>query len=553
MSRRGRKLLLFFSGGNASVSNQVATLATPSVDLDAASDSGSFSTDNITNVNTPNFTTAFTGNILVPDGFLQNDVLHTSVNGSEQTPHTITALEAGGATISLGYSALSDGANSIVQWVIRGAEFSAHSTPLVVTVDTTNPTINTASANFPENSALAVTLSANETVTWAITGGADQAKFTLVAGVLGMVAKNFESPDDADTNGTYVVQVTATDVAGNTTAKTLTYTLTDVNEAPTVANALVNQTATAGSAFSYTFASNTFADVDAGDTKTYSVVSGMPGWMSFDGVRTFSGTPNAGGSDNGVVTIVVRDTDSGGLSVTSSFTVTTSSSSNSLLTGLTSYWKMDEASGDVLDATASANTLTSAALPTSAAGIISTARSFAKASSQYVGKADNASLSTGDIDFSISCWLKFSTKSIGAGIIGKWTTGFEYLLYYNQSTDRLEFYVSSTGSGGGIVGVTASNFGSVTTGVWLNVVAWHDSVNNLLGISVNNGTANTTSHSAGVFDGTMDFRIGWVDSTGVEKFDGLIDEVGFWKKTLSSGDRTTLYGGGSGLSYSSFS
>ena len=71
---------------------------------------------------------------------------------------------------------------------------------------------------------------------------------------------------------------------------------TPTNAVPTVANPIDDQTATAGTALSYQFPDDTFADTDAGDTLTYTATqsddSALPSWLSFDAAtRTFSGTP----------------------------------------------------------------------------------------------------------------------------------------------------------------------------------------------------------------------------------------------------------------------
>ena len=78
-------------------------------------------------------------------------------------------------------------------------------------------------------------------------------------------------------------------------------TATAANTAPTVANPIPNRTATVGTEFSYTFLANTFNDVDATDTLTYSAKkaddSALPTWLTFtDTTRTFSGTPTAAGT-----------------------------------------------------------------------------------------------------------------------------------------------------------------------------------------------------------------------------------------------------------------
>ena len=99
--------------------------------------------------------------------------------------------------------------------------------------DVTAPTItSSASVSNVENTALAHTLTANETVTWSKIGGADAAKFTLTGAVLSWTSstKDFEAPDDADANNAYIVIVRATDTASNTTDQTITVTVTNVTE-----------------------------------------------------------------------------------------------------------------------------------------------------------------------------------------------------------------------------------------------------------------------------------------------------------------------------------
>jgi hypothetical protein len=100
--------------------------------------------------------------------------------------------------------------------------------------DTTDPTITSANTfTVAENSTLAHALAANETVAWTITGGADAADFEISGSTLrwaGNVTRDYEAPADADTNNTYVVQVTATDGVGLTASQTITVTVTDVTE-----------------------------------------------------------------------------------------------------------------------------------------------------------------------------------------------------------------------------------------------------------------------------------------------------------------------------------
>ena len=69
------------------------------------------------------------------------------------------------------------------------------------------------------------------------------------------------------------------------------------NTAPTVANAIPDQHATAGTAFNYTFPSNTFTDAN-NDGLTYEATksdgAALPTWLSFSAAaRKFSGTAGA--------------------------------------------------------------------------------------------------------------------------------------------------------------------------------------------------------------------------------------------------------------------
>ena len=94
--------------------------------------------------------------------------------------------------------------------------------------------------------------------------------------------------------------------------------------APTVANDLVDQTASVKSSFTYQFAANSFADNDPYDQLTYTAqLSGggnLPSWLTFTpSTRTFSGTPQAG--DIGTVTVEVTADDGRGGTASDEFVI----------------------------------------------------------------------------------------------------------------------------------------------------------------------------------------------------------------------------------------
>ena len=95
-----------------------------------------------------------------------------------------------------------------------------------------------------------------------------------------------------------------------------------VNHAPELSQALPDQTATEGEAFSYTVASGAFTDPDAGDVLSYSATlsdgSPLPAWLSFDAAtRTFSGTPATAGT----YSVTVTAEDAGSLSASDVFDI----------------------------------------------------------------------------------------------------------------------------------------------------------------------------------------------------------------------------------------
>ncbi|WP_256872048.1 putative Ig domain-containing protein [Nostoc sp. TCL26-01] len=137
------------------------------------------------------------------------------------------------------------------------------------------------------------------------------------------------TPTNSDV-GTINIKVTATDNAGASIDDTFTLTVTNTNDAPTLGSAIANQTATEDTLFTFQIPANTFSDIDAGDTLTYSATA--PSWLTFNATtRTFSGTP--GNSDVGAVNITVTATDSAGASVDDTFTLTVANTNDAPILG----------------------------------------------------------------------------------------------------------------------------------------------------------------------------------------------------------------------------
>ena len=99
------------------------------------------------------------------------------------------------------------------------------------------------------------------------------------------------------------------------TPQVVSVIITGTNDAPIVANAIADTTATQNSTFSYTVPANTFTDVD-NSSLTYTA-TGMPAGVTFNATtRIFSGTPTVSGNFN--VTVTASD---GSLSASDVFAI----------------------------------------------------------------------------------------------------------------------------------------------------------------------------------------------------------------------------------------
>ena len=163
---------------------------------------------------------------------------------------------------------------------------------------------------------------AGDVLTYSATKADDSALPTWL--VFNATTRTFSgTPTNAEV-GSLSLKVTATDVAGAAASSNFNVTVSNTNDAPTVASALANQSATKGTPWSYGVPANTFADVDVGDVLTLSATkadgSALPAWLAFNATtKTFSGTPLL--ADVGSLSLKVTATDSAGAKISSSFSV----------------------------------------------------------------------------------------------------------------------------------------------------------------------------------------------------------------------------------------
>ncbi|WP_209766606.1 VCBS domain-containing protein [Azospirillum rugosum] len=119
--------------------------------------------------------------------------------------------------------------------------------------------------------------------------------------------------------------ITVSDGKGGTVTRNVVVTLTGTNDAPTVTGAPPTASGNAGQEMALTVDRGRFADVDRGDSLTFTATLAdgrpLPSWLSFDpATLTFRGTPpqDAGGT----LALTLRATDTAGASATLGVTFT---------------------------------------------------------------------------------------------------------------------------------------------------------------------------------------------------------------------------------------
>lgn len=218
-----------------------------------------------------------------------------------------------------------------------------------------------------------------------------------------------------------------------------------------------------------------------------------------------------------------------------------------VLDNLVAYWSLEEASGTRNDAHGTSH-LTDNNTVTSATGKVGTAADFELSNAEYLEVADNAALSMGDIDFSIACWVNLESKAAPMVIVSKYQgSNLEYQLNYDNGGDVFRFFVASGASFANATSVPTTDFGAPSTSTWYFVTARHDATANTIDIGVNAGTQTSAAYTFGSWDSGSFLRLG--GNPDNQWWDGLIDEVGIWKKKLTADEITWLYNAGAGRSY----
>jgi hypothetical protein len=217
------------------------------------------------------------------------------------------------------------------------------------------------------------------------------------------------------------------------------------------------------------------------------------------------------------------------------------------------YWKFDESSGNAVDSSGNGNTLTNNNSTAFVSGKINNAADLELSSSNYFSITDGAQ--TG-LDLSSSLGASFWITPESQPGLGEQRIIFSKFLSSGDQRSYSLRYKNIVGVYKLILlinedGILSEDY--TYTQTLSNATTYHIVVNwsaaiNTAEIFINGSSLGTiVGFSNSIYNSTASFIVGNSENLGASEYwDGWIDELGIWSRTLTSGEIATLYNSGSG-------
>ena len=226
---------------------------------------------------------------------------------------------------------------------------------------------------------------------------------------------------------------------------------------------------------------------------------------------------------------------------------------STLLTNLRAYWKFDESSGNPVDSSGNAYTLTNNNTVNFNASLISNGADFGSANTNKTFTTSSTLGISVDTAMSFAGWVNITTSPSSGTAYAIMGLGFDasdvfYVFEYGNFSGTRRFRVGRARNGVDDPSMLYTT--TLTTGTWYHIAYTIDASRNqefyLDGVRQANNTAVSGNGSGTTFTGTVFSRALFADARHLS---GKVDEWGVWDKVLSSSEITELYNGGLGLSY----
>ena len=297
---------------------------------------------------------------------------------------------------------------------------------------------------------------------------------------------------------TYTVTVIATGNANydNSPVSNGQSVTTLANSAPTVANAIADQTATVGVAFSYAFPANSFNDAD-GDSLTYTAMqtdgmtdSALPTWLSFTAAeRKFTIAADAGEVGTVMVKVTASDGNGGTISDTFNIVVSTADTAPAFADSATITDKTFTVDGEITaftlpEASGGNGTISYALTPDLPTGLslnestreVSGTPTAAAAQATYTWRASDSDANTADSDtaaLTFSLTVNKATLAAPTGLAlkanSKTSTGFT--ITWTAVSNAAGYAASAMRADGTGTAVAVTVSGTTTEAVFTSLTA----------------------------------------------------------------------------------
>ena len=220
---------------------------------------------------------------------------------------------------------------------------------------------------------------------------------------------------------------------------------------------------------------------------------------------------------------------------------------------LIAFWQFEEASGIRYDSHLSHN-LTDNNTVGQATGKVGEAADLEADNSEYLSIAADAGLKVGDVDFTCCGWIYIEAVGTTSGrfIVGQWgnagtTNDAWYVNFRDHPSDGDDFSSYISTDSGTLVGF--DDGGGHAAATWFFLVLWFDATANTWNMTVNDSTTSSAATGSNApSTSTTAFTFGAHSGPGAY-YDGRLDQWGFWKRVLTSEEKTFLYNSGNGRTY----
>lgn len=220
-------------------------------------------------------------------------------------------------------------------------------------------------------------------------------------------------------------------------------------------------------------------------------------------------------------------------------------------TGAIAYYKLDEASGSVIDSVNGYNGTNNGAVP-NVTGKINTAYNF-DGINDYISMGNVFNFERTDA-FSFSFWVNTPLNSLTFPL-AKQADSFNYEGYMAQINPggKILFFLRSDINTNNFIRVRAST--PIIANTWSFIVITYDGSSLVSGVNiyidgVKSLLENTIDSLTGSIITPTNFNLGLRgDPLGANVYEGLLDEVGVWTRALSATEIAYLYNNGNGKTY----